>query len=226
VGDDEYLRQLIAYIHLNPVTAGVVKDAAKYRWCGHREVIGRAVGRRLVDVDETLLAFDGERRPALAGYRSAMSGVLEENWREEDPGGLPWWRVGRAPKSDRGGEITVDDSRPRIGMDGLSSVTLRWGMKIGDFLERGAEAVEIPLADLKGRKRSTSIVEGREILAWLGVELYGFAVKELAKGLDKHLETASRLVSRAALRRVEDSDFRAKIQRVDSVIVRSSDDGG
>ena len=35
-----------AYIHLNPVTAGVVKDAAKYRWCGHREVIGRAVGRQ------------------------------------------------------------------------------------------------------------------------------------------------------------------------------------
>ena len=50
VDDDEYLRQLIAYIHLNPVTAGVVKDATKYRWCGHREVLSRAVGRRLVDV--------------------------------------------------------------------------------------------------------------------------------------------------------------------------------
>jgi len=226
VGDAEYLRQLIAYIHLNPVMARVVKDAAKYRWCGHREVIGRAVGRRLVDVDETLLAFDDERRPALAGYRSAMSGVLEEDWREEDPGGLPWWRVGRPPKSERGGEITVDDSRPRIGMDGSSTISLRWGMELEDFLERGAEAVEIPLADLKGRKRGETIVEGREILAWLGVELYGFAVKELAEGLDKHLETASRLVSRAALRRVEDPNFRAKIQRVDSVIVKSIDDGG
>ncbi len=40
VGDEEYLTQLIAYIHLNPVTAGVVKDAARYRWCGHREVVG------------------------------------------------------------------------------------------------------------------------------------------------------------------------------------------
>ena len=99
-------------------------------------------------------------------------------------------------------------------------------MKLGDFLERGAGAVEIPLADLKGRKRGESIVEGREILAWLGVELYGFAVKEMAKTLDKHLETASRLVSRAASRRVEDPDFRTKIQRVDSVIVRSIDDGG
>jgi hypothetical protein len=47
----------------------------------------------------------------------------------------------------------------------------------------------------------------------------------MAKALDKHLETASRLVSRAASRRVEDPNFRAKIQRVDSVIVRSIDGG-
>ena len=73
-------------------------------------------------------------------------------------------------------------------------------MELKDFLERGAEAVEISLADLKGRKRGASIVEGREILAWLGVELYGFAVKEMAKALDKHLETASRLVSRGGRR--------------------------
>ena len=225
VGDEEYLRQLIAYIHLNPITAGVVKDAAKYRWCGHREVIGRAVGRRLVDVDETLLTFDCERRSALSGYRSAMSTVLEEGWWGEGPGRLPWWRVGRPPKSDGGGEITVDDRRPRIGMDGLSNVSMRPRMELEDFIERGAEAVEISLADLKGRKRGASIVEGREVLAWLGVELYGFSVREFAEALDKYLETASRLVSRAALRRVEDRNFRAKIQRVDSAIVRSNEDG-
>ncbi len=225
VGDEEYLKQLIAYIHLNPVTAGVVKDAARYRWCGHREVVGRAVGRRLVDVDETLLTFDRKRRSALAGYRAAMSTVLGEDWGEEGPGRLPWWRVGRPPKSDRGEEITVDDTRPRIGMDGLSNVSLRPRMKLEDFLERAAEVVGITLADLKGRKRGASIVEGREILAWLGVELYGFNVKGIAEALDKHLETASRLVSRAASRRVEDQSFRERIQRVDSVIARE-DEGG
>ena len=225
VEDEEYLRQLIAYIHLNPVTAGVVKEGARYRWCGHREVVGKAVGRRLVDVDETLLIFGGERRSALAGYRSAMSTALEEDWREEGPGRLPWWRVGRPPKSDGGEKITVDETRPRTGMDGLSNVSLRPQMKLEDFFERGAEAIDISLVDLKGRKRGASIVEGREILAWLGVELYGFTVKEIAEALDKHLETASRLVSRAAWRRVEDQAFRAKIQRVDSAIVRSNESG-
>ena len=110
-------------------------------------------------------------------------------------------------------------------MDGLSNVSMRPRMELEDFIERGAEAVEISLADLKGRKRGASIVEGREVLAWLGVELYGFSVREFAEALDKYLETASRLVSRAALRRVEDQNFRAKIQRVDSAIVRSNEEG-
>ncbi len=223
--DEEYLRQLIAYIHLNPVTAGVVKDAARYRWCGHREVVGRAVGRRLVDVDETLLTFDSARRSALTGYRAAMSTVLDEDWRKEGPGRLPWWRVGRPPKSDGGEEITIDDRRPRIGMDGLSNVSLRPRIELEDFLERGAEAVGITRADLRARKRAVSIVEGREILAWLGVELYGFTVKGLAEALDEHLETVSRLVSRAAMRRVEDRAFRERIQRVDLVIAGADGDG-
>jgi len=101
VDDEGYLRQLIAYIHLNPVAAGIVKDASKYRWCGHREVLGKAVGRRLVDVDETLLAFHPKRRNALAGYRSAMSLALSEDWRSEGPGRLPWWRIGRPQKSTK-----------------------------------------------------------------------------------------------------------------------------
>jgi hypothetical protein len=66
-----------------------------------------------------------------------------------------------------------------------------------------------------------SIVEGREILAWLGVELCGFRVKEVAEAMTKHLETTSRLVSRAAWRRLEDQDFLQKIEEVDSVIASS-----
>jgi len=98
-------------------------------------------------------------------------------------------------------------------------------MKLEDFLERGAEAVGITLADLKARKRGASIVEGREMLAWLGVELYGFTVKGFAEALDKHLETVSRLVSRAAMRRVEDRAFRERINQVDSVIAGADGDG-
>jgi putative transposase len=218
VGDQEHLRQLIAYIHLNPVTAGVVQDSTKYRWCGHREVVGRAFGRRLVDINETLLAFAPDRRSALAGYRSAMSDCMGEDWRDEGPGRLPWWRAGRPSKSDVEEQITVDETRPRLQMDGLSNVSPRPRIELEDFVARGVRALGINFDDLRSRRRRASIVEGREVLAWLGVELYGFTVKDLAKALDKHLETASRLVSRAAQRRIDAESFHAKVQRVDSMI--------
>jgi hypothetical protein len=225
VDDDGYLRQLIAYIHLNPVTAGVVKDASKYRWCGHREVLGRAVGRRLVDVDETLLAFHRRRKNALAGYRLAMSMTLGEEWRSERPGRLPWWRIGRPPRGDEGPKIFVDEKRPHILMDGLSNVTARRRMELDEFLELGAAACQVELADLSSRKRRASIVEAREILAWLGVELYGFKVKAMAAKFEKQREAASRMVGRAAERRAADKNFADRMRQVDKLIAEGEGRG-
>jgi hypothetical protein len=42
--EDPYLLELIRYIHLNPLRAGLVKDLKeldKYPWCGHSSILGR-----------------------------------------------------------------------------------------------------------------------------------------------------------------------------------------
>lgn len=44
VEDERYLGQLIAYIHLNPVTAGLVRDPSDYPLSGHRELLGKGKG--------------------------------------------------------------------------------------------------------------------------------------------------------------------------------------
>ncbi len=41
VKEQRYLDQLLIYIHLNPVTAGIVRDPADFKWSGHREIVGR-----------------------------------------------------------------------------------------------------------------------------------------------------------------------------------------
>jgi len=82
---------------------------------------------------------------------------------------------------------------------------------------------EVAVEDLRSRKRRAPIVEAREVLAWLGVELYGFTVKEIATGFGKYRETASRLVSRAAQRRVVDQDFADRVHRADSLIAEEKE---
>jgi len=42
--EDIYFKELIRYIHLNPLRAGLVKSMTKldwYRWCGHAVILGR-----------------------------------------------------------------------------------------------------------------------------------------------------------------------------------------
>mgnify|MGYP001059540883 CR=1 FL=1 len=63
VEDQRYLDQLLIYIHLNPMSAGLVDDPAAYPWSGHGEILGR-VKKPIVDVDEVLRVFGATRRSA------------------------------------------------------------------------------------------------------------------------------------------------------------------
>lgn len=47
VEDGEALRTMAAYIDLNPVRAGIVKDPRDYRWCGYGEAMGGGAAARL-----------------------------------------------------------------------------------------------------------------------------------------------------------------------------------
>ncbi len=99
VKEQRYLDQLLIYIHLNPVQAGLVSDPAQYSWSGHRELLGK-VKNPIVDVDEVLRVFGTTRRTARAAYVRRLKGSLEEMWVGEEPGRLPWWRLGRPPKGE------------------------------------------------------------------------------------------------------------------------------
>ena len=48
VTGQRYLDELILYIHLNPVRAGLVSDPLQYTFCGHRELMRRPVTRSLM----------------------------------------------------------------------------------------------------------------------------------------------------------------------------------
>ncbi len=69
---------LIRYVHLNPVTAGLVTDPANYPWCGHRAYLGMG-GPDWMSVDVGLRLLGGDLLRAVAAYRSFVGcgGELE-----------------------------------------------------------------------------------------------------------------------------------------------------
>jgi putative transposase len=62
VRDDRYLLTLLRYIHLNPVEAGIVRNAGEYRWSSHGAYAGECTETWLTT--EFLLAMFAHDRPA------------------------------------------------------------------------------------------------------------------------------------------------------------------
>jgi putative transposase len=54
VDTQAYLGHVLAYVHLNPVTARLVTTPGAWRWSGHRELL-TATRAPLVDVDKAWL---------------------------------------------------------------------------------------------------------------------------------------------------------------------------
>jgi REP element-mobilizing transposase RayT len=78
--EDAYLLELIRYIHLNPLNAGLCKSLTEldtYPWSGHRELIGHQQGVRLI-TDDALLVFGGTRESGCKVYRQMIADGINE----------------------------------------------------------------------------------------------------------------------------------------------------
>jgi REP element-mobilizing transposase RayT len=67
VDSEQYLLTLVRYIHLNPVRAGLVAEAADYRWSSHRCYLGLE-SRPWLDTEAALGRFAADLTTARADY--------------------------------------------------------------------------------------------------------------------------------------------------------------
>lgn len=219
VDDPDYLRQLILYIHLNPVVAGIARKPEEFVWSGHREVV-RKIREPLVDPDQLLLVFGETRRAARRSYLESIRATKDAPWVGEAPGGLPWWRFGRPRGKEQDEELKMS-ATPFIDELGRSTAVERPRLNEKDFIDRVLEAVNIDITEAMGRTKRREVVRAREILLALGVERYGLRVKELASVLGVRYDTASLWGRRGAKRRVEDDRFRYQLDEVDAILTSS-----
>jgi REP element-mobilizing transposase RayT len=219
VENPEYLRQLILYIHLNPVVAGIVEEPGEFVWSGHREIV-RKPRNPFVDPDQLLLVFGETRRSARKNYLESIRSTRDAPWAGEAPGRLPWWKFGR-PREEENGEELVMSATPFIDELGRSTAIERPGLNESDFVDRVLDALDIDFSDITGRTKRHEVVRAREILLTLGIERYRFGVKGLASALGVRYDTASLWGRRGAKRRAEDDQFRRRIDEVDGTLAAS-----
>ncbi|HSO22693.1 MAG TPA: transposase [Chondromyces sp.] len=208
IRDDIYYNQALAYVHLNPVSAGLVRDPAEYRWSGHRELIGRAK-HPLIDVAEALVSFGGNTAARRAAYLNHVRLVLEARWFADGVSKLPWWRVvaddeQTVEEPDAPAEAVWFDERP---------------IDIGDGkplpLETVAGWFEDVVPDAEGRLRSRTQrgqdAQLRRLFTVLTILEMGYRSTEVSELLNRSPSSVSRWLYEGLLLRSSDARFEEQL---------------
>jgi len=204
-----YLDQVIVYIHLNPVRAGLTKDPIDYPFCGHRELVKKTADP-LTDVDHALLGFGGSLKEARRQYRARIrAGMNQEeagNWE-----GL----FGLLGPRDR--DLQPAGPAP-VDMLGRSTGRERPPVNAAQYLVGACSILGVEADALASSRRDRETAGLRRLVASLGVERWGQTTGRLAVLLSKHPVAVSRWVSDAARRRQEDPAFAEKIEALDEAL--------
>lgn len=187
VQDEVYYLQLQPYVHLNPVSAGIVDDPAKYRWSGHAALIGKR-SPELIDIVPALEPFGSSGNVARRAYMEQVRLVAEARWIKSGVRDLPWWedvkndekfieQSGTANARDFRGNTLPSPSR----RDPLDETARRFCLETG-----------VAYGDLIGRTRSPEIASARRSFVFFAVNHLGHSVAEVATVMKKHPGSVSR----------------------------------
>jgi putative transposase len=83
--DQNYVEELVRYVHLNPIRAGICKDLIgleKYRWCGHAALMGLE-DRTFQDTKTVLKRFGKTSQEARVNYREFLKEGLKINFKDD-----------------------------------------------------------------------------------------------------------------------------------------------
>jgi hypothetical protein len=141
--EDPYFKELVRYIHLNPLRAKLVESLAKldrYRWCGHSVLMGRIKGD-WQDRDYVLKCFEAKEADAKRAYRQFVKKGIEQRRRSD--------LVGGGLIRSRGGWSAVKAMR-RLGVRERSDERILGSGKFVEQLIRQAD---------KTRKEQSSTVQ-------------------------------------------------------------------
>jgi REP element-mobilizing transposase RayT/DNA-binding transcriptional regulator GbsR (MarR family) len=201
--DQQYLEELIRYVHLNPLRAGLCKDLKAldtYPWCGHSVLMG--VHKNFFQTTNDVLRFFGPTPKARIQYRRFIEkgiGTIEDQWivervkesnrgmaEKEHPG---CWVIG-----NREYVISVmkkNEDRIKI----CTVMRAKWPIE-KVFKEIGKEN-KIKIGDLKKRSRMSIASKSKKIGAYVCCRIIGYSMEEVAQYLQMSNPAVSWAVKKA-----------------------------
>lgn len=174
VDDQTYLLEVIRYVLLNPVRAGMVAHAAEWPWSSFQSTTGEVAAPPWLAASEVLSQFSNDARKALSAFRAFVdAGVSADS---------PWLALSQ--EIYLGDETFVERIQARMLADRRRDV-------------------EIPRAQRRQRTQSLSEIFANADSVAAGVlSAYRsgqFTMRQIAEHLGIHYCTVSRMIARSEM---------------------------
>ena len=211
--EDVYLKELLRYIHLNPLRAKIVKDLQalkKYQWCGHSALMGK-VEAGFQDTSYVLRLFGQSTRKARRGYESFVSKGVGQGRRPELVGGGLLRSVGgwSALKGFRDIGIRIKGDERLLGSSDFVERVLKQAneqleekyrlqgsvVSLEALAKKVAHHFDIDPGNLKSASKERTVTEARRVLCYIAVRKLGYKCTDVSKALDISAVTVSKAAS-------------------------------
>lgn len=198
--EEAYLKELVRYIHLNPVRSKLVSDIemlGDYPWTGHAAIIDR-IKRKWQDTSYVLSYF-GKRRYARKRYLQYVAAGVNQGKRPELVGGglirsMGGWSEVLSMRK-RGGKAAYDQRilgdgefvEQIIGdRDDMVKKNLRLSgqrIDIDALSDMICSRFGVSPGELRSGSRRHKVVDARREMAWIAVRELGYSGAEVARFL-------------------------------------------
>lgn len=207
--EDAYLKELIRYIHLNPVRAGLAKDLTEldaYGYAGHSAIMGK-LKRDWQAVDSVLSLFDDKVSTAPRAYRTYVEGGMDQGSRWDLIGGglvrsAGGWSAVRSLGKERiffkSDERLLGDSKfvEKVLSEADEAMERKYavasqGVDLGQLIASVTRHLSIQPDRIVGPGKSRDVVLARSLICYWGSTELGLTMTRLAATLGISVPAAS-----------------------------------
>ncbi len=212
--EDRYLKELVRYIHLNPLRAGLVGDMGgldKHPWCGHSVLMNKRK-QPWQNCDYVYRFFSDQKKEARRRYREFVKKGISEGRRSDLTGGGLLRSSGgwRGLKGFRKAGVRVKGDERILGDSDFVENVLRsaeealeekyalkaMGYDFDRAVERVAEVMDMAQGQVTAFGKSPQTVKARALLCFWAHRKLGMSTIEIAAKLKISQPAVSRLSKR------------------------------
>ena len=203
--DDAYWAHLLAYVHLNPVRAGLVSRPAQAPWTSHGAYVGARTCPNWLTTDELLGLHGG-----VNGYLDYVSGLLDGS--TDEPANFESEGLWRPDESDVCPELPMDPPVDcTLGVSrSIIQVAVATGLRPEEIMAAG-----------RGRRGNPA----RWVAAWWLTQHAAIPPNAVAAVLGMSPSTVSKMRTRVQARRHSDPEIKEWVRSLEMMERRKREKG-